>query len=255
MVSTCFLCIPLRIRMSLDIGFEAVHVDSAVVLILVLVFPLDVVCGLLTLPLWPDPFFQLYEASHIWGETVRLPGPRWRRLEAAVALIGRHPLKAYHGLGFTDQRNLRYVRVICSQDWVCFDVALMTFRSVLHNLMTWMFAKLHKLNQVRYLPLRPPSWSLSCICAPWFLWPVRLPSRWPSSWNGPWNTHVFSRENLVPRFLGYTWNSLAADDDKYCEFQKCFFFLSLLGCSVSIYVNEYGLTGPSQRQWLMWCHQ
>lgn len=100
--------------MSLDFGFEAVHVDSTVVSIsvLVLVFPLDMVCGLLMLPLWLDAFFQLYKASHIWGEMFRLSGACRRRSEAAVALVGRHLLDAYHGLGFTDQRNLRYIHVI-----------------------------------------------------------------------------------------------------------------------------------------------
>lgn len=110
--------------MSLDVGFETVHVNRAVTSISGVVFPLDMVCGLLMLPLWPDPFFQLYEASHISGETVRLPGPRWRILEAAVALVGRHPLNAYHRLGFTDQWNLRYIEVICSEDYE-YECALM----------------------------------------------------------------------------------------------------------------------------------
>lgn len=104
--------------MRLDFGFKAVHVDSAVasstISIMVRVLLLDMVCGLLVLPLWPDTFFQLYEASHICGKPFRLPRACRVRLEAAVALVGCQLLYAYHGLGFTYQRNLQYVHKIMS---------------------------------------------------------------------------------------------------------------------------------------------
>lgn len=108
--------------MSLDVGFKAAQVNSAVIKIsiIVLIFPLDLVRGLFMLPLWPGTFFQLFEASHIWGEMLRLSGAPQMRLEAAVALVRCSLLDAYHGFGFTYQRNLQYIHRILMIFLLCF---------------------------------------------------------------------------------------------------------------------------------------
>ena len=86
----------------LYVSLQAIHVDGAVVLVLVL----PLVLGSVGVPLpllRPYPLLQLHQTSH-----VRAPRSAGRGLVPTVLLV-RHLLDADHGLGLADQRYLKGV--------------------------------------------------------------------------------------------------------------------------------------------------
>lgn len=55
----------------------------------------------------PDPFLELDQACHVWGQVVRLAARRGLLVATVLlVLVGHHLLDAYHGFGLADQRHL-----------------------------------------------------------------------------------------------------------------------------------------------------
>ncbi len=104
--SFCPIDFSLQFQWSLYVSLQTIHVDGTMVLV-----------SVFQVPRWyrwhftigrrrTDPFLQLHETGHIWRDVLRFD-PWWRGLETTIVLLTVWQTLVSHGLGFTDERDLR----------------------------------------------------------------------------------------------------------------------------------------------------